>query len=96
MMTSSCSFRITRTAEDLAQTINALSHRLVKLEQRQESLELQLKQYEEDPSAEEIEKLDGIDQILRECQQLLETSTKPDGSTKTYSEVKEEEEALAA
>ena len=37
-MTSSVSFRITRTAEDLAQTITALSQRLVKLEQRQERL----------------------------------------------------------
>ena len=39
-MSSSVSFRITRTAEDLAQTMTALSQRLVKLEQRQEALEL--------------------------------------------------------
>ena len=37
-MSSSVSFRITRTAEDLAQTITALTQRLVKLEQRQEAL----------------------------------------------------------
>ena len=43
-MTSSVSFRITRTAEDLAQTITALSQRLVKIEQRQEVMELQLRQ----------------------------------------------------
>ena len=47
-MTSSVSFRITRTAEDLAQTITALSQRLVKLEQRQEALELQLRQQQQD------------------------------------------------
>ncbi len=41
VMTSSVSFRITRTAEDLAQAITALSQRLVKMEQRQESLDLQ-------------------------------------------------------
>ena len=40
-MSSSVSFRITRTAEDLVQTITALSQRLVKLEQRQEALEFQ-------------------------------------------------------
>ena len=37
-MSQSVSFRITRTAEDVAQTLNALSQRLVKLEQRLESL----------------------------------------------------------
>ena len=74
-MTSSCSFRITRTAEDLAQTINSLSQRLVKLEQRQESFELQLRQYQQEPPAEEIARLDGVEQLLRECQELLESST---------------------
>ena len=34
MNSQSVSFRITRTTEDLAQTVTALSHRLVKLEQR--------------------------------------------------------------
>jgi len=72
-MSSSCSFRITRTAEDLAQTINALSQRLVKLEQRQEALELQLGQQGSEDHAEELQVLDGVDQILRECHQLLET-----------------------
>ncbi|MCP4452715.1 MAG: chemotaxis protein, partial [Planctomycetes bacterium] len=41
-MTQSVSFRITRTAEDVAQTLNALSQRLIKLENRLESLEFQL------------------------------------------------------
>ena len=42
-MSQSVSFRITRTAEDVAQTLNALSQRLVKLEQRLESLELEMR-----------------------------------------------------
>ena len=68
-MSNSCSFRITRTAEDLAQTITALSQRLVKLEQRQEALELELNQYQQEPSPEEIERLDGVQELLRECQE---------------------------
>ena len=75
-MSTSCSFRITRTAEDLAQTINALSQRLIKLEQRQEALELQFGQQDSDDHVEELQMLDGVDQILRECNQLLETPTK--------------------
>ena len=74
-MTSSVSFRITRTAEDLAQTITALTQRLVKLEQRQEALELQVRQQldsvKEVPE-EERATLDGIDQLLRETRELLQ------------------------
>ena len=74
-MTSSVSFRITRTAEDLAQTITALTQRLVKLEQRQEALELQVRQQLD--SVKEVPKeeratLDGIDQLLRETRELLQ------------------------
>ena len=76
-MTSSVSFRITRTAEDLAQTITALTQRLVKLEQRQEALELQVRQQldsvKEVPE-EERATLDGIDQLLRETRELLQLS----------------------
>ena len=74
-MTSSVSFRITRTAEDLAQTITALSQRLVKLEQRQEALELQLRQQQKDLNAvpdEEISTLEGVEALLRETRELLE------------------------
>ena len=83
-MTSSVSFRITRTAEDLAQTITALSQRLVKLEQRQEALELQLRQQQKDLNAvpdEEICALEGVEALLRETRELLD-STAPiaDGS----------------
>ena len=74
-MASSCSFRITRTAEDLAQTLNALSQRLVKLEQRQDALQLQISTLQKEPSLEELAKLDGVDQLLKECQELLESSS---------------------
>ena len=79
-MTGSVSFRITRTAEDLAQTITTLSQRLVKLEQRQEALELQLRHQQQDAQRvpdEELATLDGIDQLLRETRDLLEASSTP-------------------
>ncbi len=74
LMTSSCSFRITRTAEDLAQTITALSQRLVKLEQRQEFLEMQLNNKDQQPPEEEMAILDSVEQLMKECQELLESS----------------------
>ena len=76
-MTSSVSFRITRTAEELAQTITALTQRLVKLEQRLESLELQVRQQRSEAEtmpAEERERLDVVDQLLLDCQELLNSS----------------------
>ena len=76
-MTSSVSFRITRTAEDLARTITALSQRLVKLEQRQEALELQLRQQQKDLNAvpnEEISTLEGVEALLRETRELLDST----------------------
>ena len=83
-MTSSVSFRITRTAEDLAQTITALSQRLVKLEQRQEALELQLRQQQKDLNAvpdEEISTLESVEALLQETRELLDSTapiTKPE------------------
>ena len=74
-MSSSCSFRITRTAEDLVQTLSTLSQRLVKLEQRQDALESALNKVQGDTSDEDFEKLDGIDEVLKECKQILENST---------------------
>ncbi|WP_415408891.1 chemotaxis protein [Synechococcus sp. A10-1-5-9] len=73
-MSQSVSFRITRTAEDVAQTLNALSQRLIRLEQRLESLELQLETQRSEAQtlpAEELNRLDGVDQLLLECQELL-------------------------
>lgn len=75
MMSSSVSFRITRTAEDLAETIAVLSQKLVKLEQRQEALERQLQQQKtaQHVADEELAALEGIEQQLRDTRALLET-----------------------
>ena len=77
-MSSSVSFRITRTAEDLAQTMTALSQRLLTLEQRVEAMELQLRQQRQDGQTvpeEERLMLDGIERMLRETRDLLGTET---------------------
>ena len=76
-MSSSVSFRITRTAEDLAQTITAITQRLVKLEQQQEALELQLRQQLQtvhNVPDEELATLDGIEQLLQETRHLLQAT----------------------
>ncbi|MDA9639378.1 chemotaxis protein [Synechococcus sp. AH-779-G23] len=76
-MTQSVSFRITRTAEDVAQTLNALSLRLIKLENRLESLELQLERQSSEVNsmpADEMERLDGVDRLLTDCRDLLLSS----------------------
>ena len=90
-MTSSVSFRITRTAEDLAQTITALSQRLVKLEQRQEALELQLRQQQQQNlnavPDEEISTLEGVEALLRETRELLEITApmpEPEESSRNH------------
>ena len=72
MSSSSCSFRITRTAEDIAQTISSLSHRLVELERRQKSFELNLEKLKKEPTQEELKNLANIDQLISDCQQLLD------------------------
>ena len=74
-MTNSCSFRITRTAEDLAQTVAAISQRLVQLEERIESLELNSTESKNVQSDEEMVMLDGVDQLLQECKGLLNNSS---------------------
>ena len=81
-MSQSVSFRITRTAEDVAQTLNALSHRLVKLEQRLETLELEMRHQRsqsETMPADELQRLDDVDQLLLDCQELL-SSSEPESS----------------
>lgn len=96
-MSSPCSFRITRTAEDLAQTITALSQRLVKLEQRFEAIELKLNQSFQEPPLEELQMLDGVDRLLRECNELLGDSIKGMDSDESWSaEQQQDYENLAA
>ncbi|MCT4364828.1 MULTISPECIES: LysR family transcriptional regulator [Synechococcaceae] len=74
MAPESVSFRITRTAEDLAQTVSALSHRLVKLEQRLGTLELALDHRQEgDPG--ELAALTNVEGLLRDCRLLLDDSS---------------------
>ena len=71
MAFESVSFRISRNAEDLAQTVHALSQRLVRLEQRLEVTELQLdRRGESDPQ--EITSLDNVERLLVDCRALLE------------------------
>lgn len=73
MASDSLSFRITRTAEDLAQTVRALSERLVRLEQRLGALELQAQVVPEaDPR--ELDHLASVDRLLQDCRSLLESS----------------------
>ena len=82
-MSESVSFRISRTAEDLAQTVAALSKRLVSLEQRLGALEVQgtsLQAHlstapEVDPA--ELACLDSVDQLLADCRSLLADTALP-------------------
>jgi hypothetical protein len=98
-MTSSVSFRITRTAEDLAQTITALSQRLVKIEQRQEVMELQLRQQLKDANNvpdDELATLDGIETLLRETRELLESTDLNGFDATTQDQNDEQQHAEAA
>jgi hypothetical protein len=73
MSQESVSFRITRSTEDLAQTIHALSHRLVRLEQRFAALELSVQGLEVQPtvSDEERTSLSHVERLLQDCRSLL-------------------------
>jgi len=73
MSQDSVSFRITRSTEDLAQTIHALSHRLVRLEQRFATLELSVQGLETQPSVSEEEStsLSHVERLLQDCRSLL-------------------------
>lgn len=71
MASESVSFRITRHTQDLAETIHALSQRLVNLEQRLGVVELQLARAEEEDSN-ELASLDQVERLLDDCRQLLD------------------------
>lgn len=73
MASESVSFRITRHTQDLAETIHALSQRLVNLEQRLGVVELQLARAEEEDSN-ELASLDQVERLLDDCRQLLDLS----------------------
>jgi hypothetical protein len=71
MATPSVSFRISRSAEDLAATIHALSQRLVKLEQRLAAMEGQISETQQsDP--EELASLANVERLLQDCRDLLD------------------------
>ena len=74
MAPESVSFRITRSTEDLAQTIHALSHRLVRLEQKLAALELEVEGFGSEPSIspQEISSLDNVERLLHDCRSLLD------------------------
>jgi uncharacterized membrane protein YccC len=76
MASSSVSFRISRSAEDLAATIHAISQRLVLLEQRLGALELQLTNLDR-PDPQEINRLENVDRLLHDCRALLELDAEP-------------------
>jgi hypothetical protein len=70
MPSESVSFRISRSAQDLAETIHALSQRLVAMEQRLVVMEQRLDQ----PSTidpQELSSLERVGQLLHDCRQLL-------------------------
>ena len=73
MSQESVSFRITRSTEDLAQTIHALSHRLVRLEQRFAALELSVQGLDAQPTISEEERtsLSHVERLLQDCRSLL-------------------------
>jgi hypothetical protein len=74
MAPDSVSFRITRNTEDLAQTIHALSQRLVVMEQRLQAMELQLTNrlhQESEPDLREVSSLDNVERLLFDCRALL-------------------------
>ena len=70
MASPSVSFRISRSTEDLAETIHALSHRLVKLEQRLAAFEVQVTNLDK-AAPEELASLDHVSRLLQDCRDLL-------------------------
>jgi hypothetical protein len=71
MATPSVSFRISRSAEDLASTLHLLSQRLVQLEQRLSLLEaIERRTPEQDPAL--SGSLDNAERLLLDCRSLLE------------------------
>lgn len=70
MVAPSVSFRISRSAEDLAGTLHLLSQRLVQLEHRLLALEGQREQaQEQDPGL--VESLGNAERLLLDCRALL-------------------------
>ncbi len=79
MAPASVSFRISRNAEDLAETIHALSQRLVSLEQRLAAVELQASSQAR-PDPQELASLDNVERLLQDCRHLLEIDVASEAS----------------
>jgi uncharacterized protein YecE (DUF72 family) len=93
MTAPSVSFRISRNAEDLAETIHALSQRLVKLEQRLAMMELQLASSEQaDPA--ELESLSNVERLLQDCRLLLTTESAPEHRLEQWPDQQAEQEEV--
>jgi len=73
MAQSSVSFRISRHAEDLAETIHALSQRLVALERRMSAMELRMAEGVEETDPEQEIRLENVERLLQDCRDLLAT-----------------------
>ncbi len=71
MSSASVSFRITRNTEDLAETIHALSQRLVSLERRLDLLERRQQEPEAETDPRELASLENVERLLRDCRDLL-------------------------
>ena len=76
-MPTNCSFRITRSAEDLAKTISILSQRVIHLENRIKQLESSNQQNEPEESYEQIQMLESVEQIMNDCREMLEPHKTP-------------------
>jgi hypothetical protein len=70
MASPSVSFRISRSAEDLAGTLHLLSQRLVQLEQRLSALEGQRETTQED-DPDLVKSLGNAERLLLDCRALL-------------------------
>ena len=97
MTMDSVSFRITRNTQDLAQAIHAISHRLVRLEQRLAALELALEAQARVPevSEEELTSLDQVERLVQDCRTLLdaEVPLQRDGQHQDVTFINQEAEA---
>lgn len=92
MTTSSVSFRISRHTQDLAETVHALSQRLVSLEQRLLTMEEQVQALRLQPAQVEEEAVGlapieaNIERLLQDCRQLL-ADADPSGEGGTVVEI---------
>ncbi len=76
----SVSFRISRSAEDLAETIHALSQRLVAMEHRLSAMEVQMADQVEETDPDQEVRLENVERLLRDCRDLLAIDPEESGT----------------